>query len=221
MKILLLADVESKYLWDYFERDKLDGIDLIISCGDLKAEYLSFLATFTTAPVLYVHGNHDVHYDQVPPDGCVCIDDRVFVHQGIRIAGLGGSMNYSMKKYQYTEKQMYKRLSKLKWRILVRGGLDILVTHAPAQDLGDGEDRPHKGFRCFRWIMKHYKPDYFFHGHVHLNYNRNQPRVSHYLGTTIVNAYDRYIIEISDSPKKRVFWQKMNRFLYPSGIYFD
>ena len=95
MKILLLADVESKYLWDYFEKEKLDGIDLIISCGDLKAEYLSFLATFTTAPVLYVHGNHDVKYDYKAPDGCVCIDDRVFVHNGLRIAGLGGSMCYS------------------------------------------------------------------------------------------------------------------------------
>ena len=40
MKILLLADEESKYLWDFFEKEKLDGIDLIISCGDLKAEYL-------------------------------------------------------------------------------------------------------------------------------------------------------------------------------------
>ena len=89
MKILLLADEESKYLWDYFEKEKLDGIDLIISCGDLKAEYLSFLATFTTVPVLYVHGNHDVHYDRKAPDGCVCIDDAVFVYKGLRIAGLG------------------------------------------------------------------------------------------------------------------------------------
>ena len=38
MKILLLADEESKYLWDFFEKEKLDGIDLIISCGDLKAD---------------------------------------------------------------------------------------------------------------------------------------------------------------------------------------
>ena len=59
MKILAIADNESPYLWDYFEKSKLEGIDLIISCGDLKAEYLSFLATFTSAPVLYVHGNHD------------------------------------------------------------------------------------------------------------------------------------------------------------------
>ena len=30
MRILVLADVESKYLWDYFEKEKLDGIDLIL-----------------------------------------------------------------------------------------------------------------------------------------------------------------------------------------------
>ena len=74
MKILILADEESKSLWDYFERDKLDGIDLIISCGDLEAAYLSFLATFTKAPVLYVCGNHDSSYLKNPPDGCICID---------------------------------------------------------------------------------------------------------------------------------------------------
>ena len=62
MKILVLADVESKYLWDYFEKEKLDGIDLILSCGDLRAEYLSFLASFSKVPILYVRGNHDDNY---------------------------------------------------------------------------------------------------------------------------------------------------------------
>ena len=47
MKILVLADVESKYLWDYFEKEKLEGIDLILSAGDSKPQYLSFLASFT------------------------------------------------------------------------------------------------------------------------------------------------------------------------------
>ena len=28
MKILAIADEESKYLWDYFEKSKLEGIDL-------------------------------------------------------------------------------------------------------------------------------------------------------------------------------------------------
>ena len=62
MKILAIGDVESKYLWDYFEKSKLEGVELIISSGDLEPEYLSFLTTFTSAPVVYVHGNHDEKY---------------------------------------------------------------------------------------------------------------------------------------------------------------
>lgn len=59
MKILAISDTESKILWDYFDKSRLEGIDVILSCGDLASEYLSFLATFFKGPVLYVHGNHE------------------------------------------------------------------------------------------------------------------------------------------------------------------
>ena len=59
MKILAISDTESKALWDYFDKSRLEGIDVILSCGDLDPRYLSFLATFFSGPVLYVHGNHD------------------------------------------------------------------------------------------------------------------------------------------------------------------
>ena len=52
MRILAIADQESPLLWDYFDRSYLEGIDLILSCGDLKPQYLSFLATFAHAPIL-------------------------------------------------------------------------------------------------------------------------------------------------------------------------
>lgn len=45
MKILAVSDEESEYLWDY-KKQKFDGIDLILSCGDLDAEYLSFWQQF-------------------------------------------------------------------------------------------------------------------------------------------------------------------------------
>lgn len=90
MKILAIADKESKLLWDFFDKSLLEGIDLIISCGDLDPRYLSFLVTLSSVPVLYVHGNHDSKYAQIPPEGCVCIDDQVYVHEGVRILGLGG-----------------------------------------------------------------------------------------------------------------------------------
>ena len=61
MKILAVSDEESKYLWDY-EKQKFDGIELILSSGDLDPDYLSFLATVSSVPVLYVMGNHDDKY---------------------------------------------------------------------------------------------------------------------------------------------------------------
>ena len=113
MKILAIADEESPYLWDFFEKEKLEGIDLIISCGDLEPTYLSFLATFTSAPVLYIHGNHDEKYEKVHPDGCICIEDQVYVHKGVRILGLGGSMKYNYGRHQYTEEEMRYRVLKV------------------------------------------------------------------------------------------------------------
>ena len=109
MKILVLADVESKYLWDYFEKEKLEGIDLILSCGDLKADYLSFLASFSKVPILYVRGNHDDGYADKEPEGCICIEDKIYVYNGIRIMGLGGSIRYKKGINQYTQNQMKKR----------------------------------------------------------------------------------------------------------------
>ena len=103
MRILAIADQESPLLWDYFDRSYLEGIDLILSCGDLKPQYLSFLATFAHAPILYVHGNHDDRYEETPPDGCICIEDKIYIHNGVRILGLGGSMRYKPGAHQYTE----------------------------------------------------------------------------------------------------------------------
>lgn len=198
MRIMVIADDESAYLWDYFDKSKLEGIDLIISCGDLDPHYLSFLATFTHAPVLYVHGNHDDKYDKTAPDGCICIDDRIYVYHGIRILGLGGSMRYSYGRYQYTEREMRRRISKLKFKLFRKGGFDILVTHAPAYQLNDGRDLPHQGFKAFLELMEKYKPKFFVHGHVHLSYGRRHKRYDKYQDTHVINAYERYVFEFED-----------------------
>ena len=196
MKILAIADEEARYLWDYFEKSKLKGVDLIISCGDLAPEYLSFLATFTSAPVLYVHGNHDDKYEKRPPEGCICIEDKIYVYNGVRILGLGGSMRYRDGKNQYTEWEMKKRVMKMFPKLVWHKGFDILVTHAPAHELNDGEDLPHQGFEIFKELMVKYRPKYFLHGHVHLTYGRGQKRYDQYQDTKVVNAFEKCIIEI-------------------------
>ncbi len=201
MKILLLSDEVSKSLYEYFEPAKVKDVDLVLACGDLKREYLEFFATVIHAPVLYVLGNHDSWYDpQKGCGGCICIENDIFVYRGVRILGLGGSMRYlPTGKNQYTETEMIWRIRRLWWKLKRRGGFDILVTHSPAKGVNDLEDLPHQGFACFCSLMKKYAPQLFVHGHVHASYGGGFKRLDQFEQTTVVNAYEYYII---DYPEK-------------------
>ena len=199
MKILTLSDEECPALYDYYVPGRLKDYDLIISCGDLKAQYLSFLVTMTSVPLLYVHGNHDTGYEKFPPEGCDCIEDKLVVYKGLRILGLGGSPRYSPGTHQYTEAQMRWRIFKLKWKIRKHRGVDIVVSHAPLAGVGDGEDFAHRGFREFLKFVDTYHPKYWLHGHVHLRYGTDTTRVREYNGTKVINTCERYVLDIPDS----------------------
>ena len=174
MKILVVSDIESKFIWDHFDPERFRDVRLIISCGDLSARYLSFLVTMIPCPLLYVPGNHDKRYEINPPEGCVNIDGKVVVYKGIRIMGLGGCKSPRPTTYEYSEEQMWRRVRKIESQIRRAKGLDLFVTHAPAIGLGDGPDLFHEGFQAFRYIDDIYKPDIHFYGHRHLG--RRQPR---------------------------------------------
>ena len=198
MRILVLADQESKALYEYYSPEKLEGVDLILACGDLPREYLEFFATMTHVPVLYVRGNHDQWCDREAPGGCECIEDRIFVYRGVRILGLGGSMRYHpYASGQYSERQMRRRILGLWWKLLQHRGFDILVTHAPAAGVHDLPDLPHRGFGCFRALLEQYHPKLFVHGHVHATYGGFR-RVDYYQDTMVVNAYEHYIRDYPD-----------------------
>ena len=199
MKILTISDEECPALWDYYIPGRLDGYDLIIACGDLNAKYLSFLVTMARVPVLYVHGNHDVNYDQVPPEGCDCIDDHIVVYNGIRILGLGGCRRYHRGPHQYSEAEMRRRIRRLWWKLKKLGGVDIVVTHAAPEGLGDAEDRAHWGFAALRELLDQYQPKVLVHGHVHTSYGHDIPREIEYNGSRIINACERYVFEIPDA----------------------
>ncbi|NCE65755.1 metallophosphoesterase [Pseudoflavonifractor sp. 524-17] len=196
MKILAVSDLESSALWEHFDRRRLEGVDLILSCGDLSPRYLSFLTTFTAAPVIYVHGNHDDCYEVEPPEGCICIENHIFTHQGVRIFGLGGSMRYKREgAHQYTQRQMCLRVLRCGLTLRRWDGFDILLTHAPARGVNDGTDLAHSGFGAFNTLLDRYRPRYFVHGHVHMNYGLRHPRCSVYGATQVINAYESYVFD--------------------------
>lgn len=195
MKILAVADVESRFFYDYYTPGKLREFDLILACGDLGVSYLEFLVTMARCPLLYVHGNHDEAFRR-EPEGCICIDDKIFEYQGIRIMGLGGAYRYRKGKYMYTERQMERRIQRLWLRLHLRKGVDILVTHAPARYINDFDSLSHRGFECFGHFLDQYQPKVFVHGHIHKSYGINIPQKTEHSGTMIINAYNYCIFEI-------------------------
>ena len=200
MKILTVSDEECKALWECYQPGRLKEYDLILSAGDLKADYLSFLVTMARCPLLYIHGNHDIGYEKHPPEGCDCIDDHFVVYHGLRILGLGGCRKYRPGPHQYSEKQMRARIRKLRWQLWFHRGVDIVLTHAAPEGLGDSNDPAHWGFAALRDLIEKYHPQYLIHGHVHMSYDHTVPREMEHEGTKVINAYERYILEIPDVP---------------------
>ncbi len=204
MRILVVADEPNKALWDYYDGQKLKGLDLILSAGDLPPEYLSFLVTFANCPLYYVHGNHDTKYEHKPPEGCRCIDDKVVKFEGLRILGLGGSMQYNGREFQFTEQEMAQRVRKQRFNFWRYRGVDIVLTHAPALGINDQEDMCHRGFASFLYLLDNYRPKYMVHGHVHMNYGHQIPRETKYKDTLIINAYSSYILDTETGKHEKI-----------------
>lgn len=191
--------------------------DLIVACGDLPFDYLEYLVTTISKPLVYVPGNHDpdvkpsrqasttinfLAYSQLEspgPEGCTSVDGRIIDVAGLRVAGLGGSHRYREGPNQYTQKQMAHRGRRLILRSRLRRRrsdnlVDVLVTHAPPRGVGDDEDPCHQGFETFHRIVDLASPQYLIHGHIH-PYGLNHP--DRKLGmTTVVNAVGYRLLEI-------------------------
>lgn len=200
MRVLVIADVEERLLYGGFKKERVEGVDLIIACGDLKPGYLDFLITMVNVPMVFVFGNHDDALVNNPPMGAISIEGDVFKFKGYNIAGLGGCMRYNKRGINmYTEKEMKHRVNKLLFKAFFKGGIDLFVTHAPVKDYGDLPDLPHHGYDCFNKILNRFHPKYMFHGHVHANYSRKiKPSYDHPAGTTIMNCYGYKIIDLPD-----------------------
>ena len=195
LKLLIVADDVDPLLYDYYRPERFPPIDLILSCGDLKQWYLSYLMSTFNAPLYYVRGNHDMSFIEDPPDGGENIHGRIVNYKGIRIMGFEGSQVYTREAVQYTEREMYWTYQLMRFQIWRHRGVDIVITHSPPAGIHDMDNVTHKGFQVFNHIIKKHRPKYLIHGHTHLNYGRRQERVTKVGDTYVINAYGFYILD--------------------------
>ena len=201
MKILSISDRVEPFLYDRFDAEKKPDVDLVLSCGDLPPEYLTFLTTALNVPVFYIRGNHDIRYDAKTPEGCNNIHGKLVQFNGLKILGLEGSRWYNGGPSQYTEQQMKKIIRGLKTGIWWQGGVDIIISHAPLRHVHDAEDRCHRGFKCFHQLISRYAPEYFIHGHIHALFHKPSERITAINKTKVVNSYGHFLFEIDIQQK--------------------
>jgi Icc-related predicted phosphoesterase len=201
IKVLSVSDVVDSMLHRLAGKDPFTDINVIISCGDLPPEYLSRLVNAFSAPLYYVSGNHDIRYKDKLPQGGFNLHGRLEKIGGIRFLGLEGSHWYNGGPFQYTEPQMRAVVRRLRPTLWWRGGVDVVVTHAPPLHIHDAEDPCHRGFECFRWLITKYQPQYFIHGHIHRHFSDPSEREAVVEATKVVNTYGYNILEIEVRPK--------------------
>lgn len=200
MVFLTVSDEVVPAIYSLSIKERFQGIQAVFGCGDLPPYYLEFIVTMLGVPCFYVHGNHNgVEYTEegtelLEPRGCVLVDGRSILHEGLLIAGLGGSIRYNQESdEQYTESQMLLRLWALAPRLLLnrlRHGryLDVMLTHAPPLGIHNGPDYPHRGFRAFLTLMDLFQPRYLIHGHIHRSYGFSAVTETHYKQTLVLNT---------------------------------
>lgn len=198
MKILLVSDIVVPALYDRFDAARFSDIDMVMACGDLPPEYLSFIMSRLEVPLCYVRGNHDIRYASSPPQGCINLHAKIADIHGLRIMGLEGSRWYNGGPIQYREQEMRFMIWRMMPRLFFGRKIDIVMTHAPPRHVNDAEDRCHRGFNCFVKLINRIKPTYFVHGHIHKLFKSDHERMAKVGITTVINSFGYYILEIKN-----------------------
>jgi len=203
MKILCVSDQIDPLIYTNSIKQRFADVDFILSAGDLPLDYLDFIISTLNKPLFFIMGNHHTDKSDDDTHGATYIDVRIKREAGLIVAGLGGSMRYNRGENQFTDFQMKIRILKLLpamvFNRIFRGRyLDVLLTHASPRGIHDKEDKCHKGFNCFLWFIKVFKPKYLVHGHIHL-YDLSEVRTTKYCDTLVINAYGHYLIDMGET----------------------
>lgn len=212
MRVLAISDKVEPILYSAAIKRHVGEVDLLLSCGDVPFYYLEYVISMLNRPAFYVFGNHgrEVEYQsgrgdswvrKTEPMGAVNLHMHTVKEGDLLLAGLEGSMRYNKApRFQYTDADMWGNVARMAPALLynrLRYGryLDVLVAHSPPFGIHDKPDRPHTGFKSFRYFMQVFKPRYLLHGHIHL-YRHNEVTRTRYLETDVINVYPYRILNL-------------------------
>ena len=222
IEVLSISDTLLNYIYSPGIRKRFGDVDLVIGCGDLPYYYLEYIISTLNVPLFFVRGNHaslvehSVAGPRTSPRGAVDLHRKAVCYRGLLLAGVEGSLRYSLGPFQYSQADMWLNVLGLVPRLLINRWvygryLDIFVSHSPPRGVHDKADLPHQGINAFLWLIKVFKPSYHFHGHIHV-YRPDTETKTRYQNTIVINSYGYAETSIFPSPGKWAPLAWFNRY---------
>ena len=200
IRILAVSDEPDPTLDSAVTRNRIGTVDLVIGAGDLEPDYLSFVTdAFGDAPLRYIRGNHDVGAAWSATRRALLPepmrDGHVVEEAGLRLLGFSGSPVYNDRGMQVSALGMWLRVLRSS-SAAQRARPVLVVTHAPPRDMNDDNDRAHRGFTAFRWLVGRVAPPLWLHGHTALVRRGIDDRCTRHNGTLFYNCTGATLIEL-------------------------
>ncbi len=163
-------------------------VDVLLSLGDLwdttiaRAQQL-----YQPARTFAVRGNHD---SAAPFAASVTpLHLAVASHGALTFGGFSGSWKYKPRgHFLFEQEDVHAQL-----RHFPR--VDMFAAHNSPAGHHERDKDVHQGFDAFRDYIARTQPQFFIHGHQHLN------QVSHIGETTVIGVFGETILDISPSNK--------------------
>jgi len=173
LKALSVSDRIDSRLLEKDTYEKYKDIDLILSCGGLSYYHIEKLFQLYEVPVLYVRGNNDPRGEYgksrplYGPRGGIDLHNRVVVLNDLIFAGFEGSLPYKDGPFLHSQREMWRfvlgMVPRLLWNKFIYGRyVDVVIAHNPPFGIHDKVSNIHGGFKAFIWLIKTFKPAYFF-----------------------------------------------------------
>jgi len=161
MKILVIADRAP-------EEDpqivvQREGVDLVVTLGDLDLVSLAGLREVKTIPKIGVYGNHcsGTYFDSL---GIQNMHLATWEFSGLTFGGFQGSLRYKPNPYaiMYTQEEASDMLKDFPY-------VDVMLAHSPPFGIHDEPgDLSHEGLHGLRDYIDRMHPRYFLHGHTYV-----------------------------------------------------
>lgn len=199
IRILAISDEPDATLDSIANRERIGKVDMVVGAGDLEPDYLSFVTDAFHAPLRYIRGNHDVGAAWTATRRSLLPepmeDGRVMTEAGVRLIGFSGSPVYSDRGLQVGALGMWAKVIG-SWSGAQRALPILVVTHAPPRGINDDEDRAHRGFTAFRWLVDRLSPPLWLHGHTALVRRGIDDRCATHAGTLFYNCTGATVVEL-------------------------